>query len=164
MKLTSPHSLKSDGVAGTGSRMAIQLLHSIQQSSRSIISSPLMEKNSVNSSFDSSSNNIRLLLRNISDSIGVDVLVSAVRANFYGRPMFSGSVITNAMTVHPQSRGLFMQSVEANRTSLVINQRLLQSSRTRSLTFNVKWGFQQQQSFFLQSTFTCMTKPFLTLL
>ena len=112
MKLTSPHSLKSDGVAGTGSRMAIQLLHSIQQSSRSIISSPLMEENSVNSSFDSSSNNIRLLLRNISDSIGVDVLVSAVRANFYGRPRFSGSVITNAMTVHPQSRGLFMPMVK----------------------------------------------------
>jgi hypothetical protein len=113
MKLTSPHSPKSDGVAGTGSRVAMQLLHSIHQSSRSIASSLLVEENSLNSSSDdSSSNNIRLLLRNIGDNIGVDVLVSTVRANFYGRPMFSGSVNTNAMTVQPLSRGLFMPMVK----------------------------------------------------
>lgn len=109
---------QSDGVTGTGSRVAMQLLHSIYQSSCGIASSPLVDENCVNSSLDnSSSDNIRLLLRNISDSIGVESLVSIVRANFYGRPLFSGSVNTNAMTIQPQSRGLFMPMVQRQNKS-----------------------------------------------
>lgn len=98
---------QSDGVTGTGSRVAMQLLHSCN-----IASSPLVDGNNFDSSSDNYlSNNLRLLLRNVSDSIGVEILVSTVRATFYGRPMFSGSVNTYVMTVQ-QSRGLFMPMIK----------------------------------------------------
>jgi hypothetical protein len=57
---------------------------------------------------------VRLMLRKISRNICVGVLVSTVHANFFGRPMYTGSLDANAIIVQPNARGVFMPMIRRN--------------------------------------------------
>ena len=54
------------------------------------------------------------MLREISRNIGVGVLVSTVRAHFFGMPMYTSSLDANAITVQPNARGVFMPMIRRN--------------------------------------------------
>ncbi len=68
----------------------------------------------MNCSSGNRSRYVRLMLRKISRNIGVGVLVSTVRANFFGRPMYTGSLDANAIIVQPNARGVFMPMIRRN--------------------------------------------------
>jgi hypothetical protein len=53
-----------------------------------------------------------LLLCKISQNVGVHVVVSTLRAHFFGRPMYTGILGANAMIVQPNARGVFMPMVQ----------------------------------------------------
>ncbi|KAL7529143.1 hypothetical protein ACHAXR_002813 [Thalassiosira sp. AJA248-18] len=95
----------TDGVTGIGSRVAMDLLRTIQHCSSCVVSSST-EIAKVNNCPAT----ILVVLRNISQNIGIDLLVSTIRAHFFGRLSHSCSFDVNAI-VQPQASGVFMPMV-----------------------------------------------------
>ena len=102
--------IKTDGVAGVGSRVAMALIRTVQQSSGHFVPSNVKDAD-VDSCSDKISTSLPLLLREISQNVGVDLLVSTVRTHFFGRLGHSCSSDANVM-VQPQARGVFMPMVQ----------------------------------------------------
>ena len=92
----------------------MQLIRSIYRSSRCVASSRNTEEVDVNCFLGNRSRFVGLMLRKISRNIGVGVLVSTVRAHFFGRPMCADSLDANAIIVRPNARGVFMPMIRRN--------------------------------------------------
>ena len=92
----------------------MQLVRSIYRSSRCVASSRNTEEVDVNCFLGNRSRFVGLMLRKISRNIGVGVLVSTVRAHFFGRPMCADSLDANAIIVRPNARGVFMPMIRRN--------------------------------------------------
>eukprot|EP00584_Thalassiosira_punctigera_P027169 CAMPEP_0172580342 /NCGR_PEP_ID=MMETSP1067-20121228/139709_1 /TAXON_ID=265564 ORGANISM="Thalassiosira punctigera, Strain Tpunct2005C2" /NCGR_SAMPLE_ID=MMETSP1067 /ASSEMBLY_ACC=CAM_ASM_000444 /LENGTH=776 /DNA_ID=CAMNT_0013373081 /DNA_START=48 /DNA_END=2374 /DNA_ORIENTATION=+ len=100
----------TDGVSGVGSRVGMGLIRIIHQSSSRVLSSTV-EEIVAHTCPGNRSHSLRLILRGISENIGVDLLVSTVRAHFFGRLMHSCSCVDNAI-VQTQVSGIFMPMVK----------------------------------------------------
>lgn len=103
--------LKTDDVSGIGARVAMSLLQTVQKSSScSSTSSSIIEVEEVPTP-------LRLIFRNISQNIGIDLLSSTIRAHFFGRLSLSStrtdSDANNTITQHHKpTSGVFMPMIQ----------------------------------------------------
>ena len=109
--------VQTDSGSGIGSRVAMALLRTVQQQSTNSGMSSLIEE--VGSSTRKAS--LWLILCNISQYIGVDILASTIRAHFFGRLSHSSSYSSKAIT-KPQSSGAFMPLIQRRGDSSVNNR------------------------------------------
>ena len=104
--------LKTDNVSGIGARVANSLLQTVQTSSScSGTSSLIVEVEEVPTPPH------RLILRNISQNIGIDLLSSTIRAHFFGRLSLSSTRsdfnANNTITQHHKpTSGAFMPIIQ----------------------------------------------------
>ena len=105
--------LKTDDVSGIGARVAMSLLQTVQTSSLCSGTSSSIVK-VVDKSCSTS---LRLILCNIGQNIGVDLLSSTIRAHFFGRlsptsTRFDFDANTAITQHHNPSSGVFMPMIQ----------------------------------------------------
>ena len=113
--LTKSFALKTDNVSGIGARVAMSLLQTVESSFHAI-SSSIVEVDEIADKYCPTSLR-RLILSNISQNIGVDLLSSTIRAHFFGRLSPSStrtdSDTNTAITQHHKpASGVFMPMIQ----------------------------------------------------